>query len=335
MKKNLIFILISLIIIFVSCAPEEANVEIKAGVVMKSGDVKNVARQEFLITNSDVVDLWENSKREHMKDFKLIEDIVKEEMDYDSKMQDLDNKLNKYQRSLDKKAGPNSPQTTKIIDELKEHLQKSYIFGLGDRTFFRTRKDRLEKRKTKIEEINAIIFDCSNYYVSIIELYMGGSYLSKRRIDHMKKIQGMLDIIIKLADETEIERTNISKLNQEKNNLKKELQSKANEQLELLKNKAMEYFQIKIRDYIIESFTTDLNGEALLTIKKGKYFLFGITQVGQSNIIWNLPVNIEEKEHYIEISNDNAFAIDDATLASELLEALEGFKVNFSIDKEF
>jgi len=326
MKKHFLLILISFLIIFTFCSPKEAEVKIKAGIVMKSGDVKNVARQEFLITNADVVDFWENSKKEHMKDFKLIEDIVKEEMDYESKMQHLDNKLNKYQRSLDQKIGPNSPQTTKMIDELKEHLQKSYILGLGDRTFFRTRKDRLEKGKTKIEEIGAIILECAEYYLRLIDLYISDNYLHKRLFEQMEKINAMLDVILKLTEETEIERTNISKLNQEKNNLKKELQSRANEQLELLKNKAIEYFQLKIRDDIIESFTTDLNGEALLTIKKGKYFLFGITQLGQSNIIWNLPVDIEEKEHYIEISNDNAYAIDSESLYFELLEALEGLK---------
>lgn len=61
MKKHFLLILISFLLIFTFCGPKESEVKIKAGVVMKSGDVKNVARQEFLIVKTDAVAIWNES----------------------------------------------------------------------------------------------------------------------------------------------------------------------------------------------------------------------------------------------------------------------------------
>lgn len=49
------------LLIFTFCGQKESEVKIKAGVVMKSGDVKNVARQEFLIVKTDAVAIWNES----------------------------------------------------------------------------------------------------------------------------------------------------------------------------------------------------------------------------------------------------------------------------------
>lgn len=347
MKKHFLLILISFLLIFTFCSPKEAEVKIKAGVVMASGDVKNVARQEFLITKTDLVEQWLISKKQYWKDFKLIEDEIKEEMDYDKKTSTLENDLNKYRKLISKKTNSGSPEVKKI------HRELTYILYMNIYTakFLSTFPGMQEKA----EKLGQLFEDFQNKYdyetryepsykkakewrdkckIILEELIKRSSpkilYKDQKEKDtwqsNLKKLKEINNLINNLEAKLKEYRANILKITNEINKLKEELRSRSDGQFELHKNKAINDFQIKLKGNIVKSFKTNLNGEASLTIKKREYFLFGITHVGQNNIIWNLPVNIEEKEHYFELSNDNAFAIDDVTLASELLEALEGFK---------
>jgi len=144
----------------------------------------------------------------------------------------------------------------------------------------------------------------------------------------LEKLNQISKLIDNVEKETKGERNNIIKIGKEKDKLKKKLQSRINVQFGLLENNAINDFYVKLKEGFIKSFKTNLNGEASFTLSKGQYYLFGIAKVGQSNIIWNLPLNFENNDHYIELSNDNAFSIDDERLVVELLEALIGLKTN-------
>ena len=68
----------------------------------------------------------------------------------------------------------------------------------------------------------------------------------------------------------------------------------------------------------IKGIRTDLNGEASFDLKKGQYFVFGIAQIADGSIIWNHPIKLSEREIHIELSNDNAYAINEESLSKEL-----------------
>jgi len=122
MKKHFLLILISILLIFTFCGPKEAKVKIKAGVVMKSGDVKVLARQEFLIVKSDVVSLWETSKKENIKGLEVIKEEIRMEVGYENKINTLQKELKNHQKLLSEQPAPNSPEVKKIADDLKVHF---------------------------------------------------------------------------------------------------------------------------------------------------------------------------------------------------------------------
>lgn len=337
MKKYIFVIFICFLTIITSCTQkesevkikEESEVKIKAGVVMKSGDIKIVARQEFMITKADLISLWEISKMEHLKDLKLIEEEIKAEMDYDNKKNRLEIEINNIKKSIASKTSPASHEVTKIVDRLVSHLNLSISLTRNykeDRKFF---EDMLKTRNLKpgkisYEETGDFIDVIEKYYIERLRtIYRGPTYenLLNNQLEEIREISKLID---NLEKETNVFQNEIFKINEEKNKLKKELQLRVNERSYFLKNKARDDFQIKIKENLVELFKTNLNGEALLTLKRGEYFLFGVIQVAQSKIIWNVPINIEKEEHYIELSNDNAFSIDDDRLVAELLDALTG-----------
>ena len=343
MKKYFLFILFSYLVIFILCATKAANVKVKAGVVMKTGDVKDVARQEFLLTKKDLVALWKDSKKEHMKDLKLIEDGIKAEIDYDKKLSQLENELNRYRKSRENRISPNSSEVNKIwhelhillgVYELRGNLP-SALMGISKEKgeiivqFFKDYRDKYEDETSygKAKE-------CSIGIKLILEKIIEGSYSKEKEfweksLEDWKKVNNLINSIeVKLKDDD----IAVLKTTDKINNLKEDFKSRTNEQFELNKNKAINAFQANLKENIVKAFKTNLNGEGLFTIIKGRYFLFGIAQIAQIKIIWNLLVNIEKKENYIELSNDNAFSIDDFNLVAELLDALEGVKSNFGKD---
>lgn len=323
MKKYLIVIFISFLAIFISCTPKESNIKIKAGVVMKSGDVKNVARQEFLIAKADLISLWETSKRKYMKDLKLIEEEIKLELDYDKKITSLENDIIKYQKSISKETKPNNPFILKVVDELITHV-KSSISIEGKDYYYKEIYDNLKKDKKDLESVKWAVELLEHIYGTIIKSRAdrGTKYIDayKNQLEELKEINKLIDDL-----ETKISKSRAKtiEITGEKNKLKRELKLRMNKQFEFLKNRAINDFQIKLKENVVRSFQTNLNGEYSLTIKKGQYFLFGIAQVAQSKIIWNLPIAIEESEHYIELSNDNAISIDDDALVAEILGAFK------------
>jgi len=94
MNKRNLFILV-LIATLVNCnGPKPLNVKIKVGVVMKSGDVKNVARQDLIISKADIIDLWEASKKNNRWIPDLIRKDTQDELGYDAKINSFRESIN-------------------------------------------------------------------------------------------------------------------------------------------------------------------------------------------------------------------------------------------------
>jgi len=285
-----------------------------------------------------------------------IEKEIKAEMEYDNKINNLQNELNKYQDEFNKLRKAlsdmymvNGKIADKILNKLKNHVSRSIDYHgkypTTEKRFFDIKLDSLKYGMGNMRSydefrgaLKKIIIDPIEWFYKerLEKIYRGQPYENfiNNQIKELKEIRNSIDKIepdISAINAKILEiRNEINKLKNEINKLKNELKPKINERFNFYENKAVNDFQARLKKASTETFQTNLNGEASLIIEKGQYCIFGITQVAQSTVIWNLPVNIEDKECYFELSNDNAFAIDDVTLASELLEALEGFEINKS-----
>jgi len=347
MKKYFVFILICLLINCISYAAKESNVKIKAGIILKSGDIKIVARQDFLVTKADLIAILRTSKKNHIKDMKSIEEEIKAEMDYSNKINSLQNELDKYQDELNRQKvlsdmyGVDGKIRKEILDKLekcidrsidyhsKEPMEKNFLFiKLNSLKYGMDNARSYDEFRNKVKE--EIIGPIEWFYKQQLEKKISLTFDYEDQIKELKEIRDLIDKhepdvsainakILKLRNE-------IKKLKDEINMLKNELKSKIDERLIFYENKATNDFQVELKKASSKTFQTNLNGEASLIIERGQYYIFGMAEIGQNKIIWNFPVNIKEKEHYFELSNDNAFAINDDILFFELLEALKGFR---------
>lgn len=154
-KQYLIFLVISLAF-FTYCSNKESTFKIKAGIVMQSGDVKNVARQEFLVVITDVLILWEDSKKKHMKDFDLIEREIKQENDYENTILKLETELRKNNTFISQKGKKDNSEVLNILKEIEKYLDT------GGGTYL---YDSFKYYKKRIQQVRS-----GTYYYSVPDL---------------------------------------------------------------------------------------------------------------------------------------------------------------------
>jgi hypothetical protein len=68
---------------------------------------------------------------------------------------------------------------------------------------------------------------------------------------------------------------------------------------------------------------TNLDGEIDIVLNKGNYHIFGLAQLAENYIVWNLPIIIKNNNEYIELSNDNAYSLNNMALYQELFGVLK------------
>jgi len=102
------------------------NVKIRVGVVLRSGDVKNVARRDLIISKADIIDLWETSKKNDRWTPALITKDAKDELGYDAQ-------LKLFQESIDEISPPINQLRTNLqrqreilAQRLYEHIDKAF-----------------------------------------------------------------------------------------------------------------------------------------------------------------------------------------------------------------
>lgn len=299
MRRYFLIIFSLSLMLFISCAKKESNITVKVGVVMNSGDIKNVARQEFLITHTDVVFFWKESK-------KMIEKEIGAELDYENKMNNFEKEKNKYESIVAQKTARNNPQLSKMVDDLKANINKRRKIIGRTRVSF-SDIEILEMKKTNYNEIKEIINKNDQIYKNYIKAFKSIESL----YEEFKKIK------ISISNLGEEERNNIYKITQGISELKKDRDLK-------VRKKTIEQFQLKLKENLVQTFKTNLNGEASFTLEKKNYYIFGLVTVGINNIIWSLPLDVTEDTQYLELSNDNAYALSDESLFEELSEAIMG-----------
>ena len=347
MKKYFIVLLTAYLINFTFCSNKESRlslskgvtIKIKAGIIMKSGDIKDVARQDFIIARDDLVAIWKLSKMQNMRDILTLQDELKKEINFDYKMVVLQkeieknkNEIDRFRKNISSKTKNDDPLINRIIDLLATNLKSSFNLGLGwaNADYFRFDSNRLGQYRPNYEELKNMLRDYEKKYEEILKMERGEDYKKvwKNQYDKFKEIEGLF---LKKESEISTELNGIkvateaiNKLNEEKELLPLDMKRKAQEKYKSLKHEATLEFQEKLKNSYISSFKTNLNGEASVKINKGKYYLFAVSKIGLSTIMWNYPITIEKEGQYIELSNDNAYSINNEDLINEITEALAG-----------
>jgi hypothetical protein len=326
MNKRNLFILV-LIATLVNCnGSKPLNVKIKVGVVMKSGDVKNVARQDLIISKADIIDLWETSKKNNRWAPDLIRKDTQDELGYDAK-------LNSFRESINEKSIPvnqlhaNLQREREVLAQrLYEHIEKSFQEAPGSLgvsfSYLTNHSVGLDEAGLKAvdNKYKQLIDDNANPWAEVKQFL-------ETRYAEFKEIKGSYDRYVNA-----LAAVNTGKEQHELDNLVKEQQ----EFIELANKKVAErdksYFEKAKADFLLnfkEVFAslnkTDLNGEANIRIPTGKYFIFCSSEIGLNHITWDYVTNVAKEGQYIELANDNAFSFkeeDTTQLLKVLYEAL-------------
>lgn len=342
MKKKYFVYLLILLISY--CGDGKSNLKIKVGIVMKSGDIKVVARQDFFVSKIDLVNLWEKSKIQNWRDIKSIEDTVKIEMGYETKIKELENVKAKYQTAINSLTHPKNPEIEKIRGELSVALYTgeytSMLVNPDLKEIFIKLKNeyRLEAGATSYEEIKTCAKILTLVYKEIIKKCPPVPPKEQLPADNMARIRATQkesweEVSADLQDKVNGQISNmelklktnrdiISKNDAEIINLKNELERRSSILFESYKKKTIAEYRNKISGNIVIVNKTNLNGEASVKINRGNYYLFCVAELASNNILWNLPLEIRKREQYIELSNDNAYSIGNIDLAKELSEAV-------------
>jgi hypothetical protein len=320
MNKNKILFILTIFLFSINCQKEASkiknseniyNVKIKAGIVMKSGDIKNIARQNIYILKLNIIPLIEANKETNIDNIKR---QIKSEANYENKMVSYDDEKKKLESSILTTYSQNKPFYENLSKQLNEHFLKSFQMGgaWGVQEYFR----RFNTNSiSNYDEIKTIMDDAAQKYIEILNIDRGVNYKEAwtKQYDEFKKLKAQYN---QKENEINVYRNLINKVDKEKQTFIEEIELKATKYNGDSIEKNKKEFQAKIENFqkiFIENTVltekTNLNGEANIKINGGTYYLFLFAELADNKILWNYPLNIEKDNQYIEISNDNAIAI--------------------------
>jgi hypothetical protein len=300
-KKHLLTLAILLITIF-SCSKKEFEVRIRSGILMKSGDVKKVARQEFFILKDSAVLLWKNIQKKYEDiDYTNIGSeakkkgiilnneiaILAEEINQSSQQKNIFEELLKERNSL----------IARCIDMVHNNIKKGELDNLNEalkqqlRLLLYKYEDMIKNSGNAIQKPN--LNEDINLYRGINEIIKTSFWQSQ--IVKARELSGLFDSLS--------ERANSARFNA------KELENKIESFKSKLEIMAKNEFQRKINDITVSVIRTNLDGEATLKLKSGIYYIFGLSQISINFILWDYPIKVDDNNTYFEISNDNALSI--------------------------
>lgn len=342
MKKSLILLTVPLLLIPASCVTKKATLKIKAGIVTKSGDIKTVARQEFIITEIDILKAWANYKEERDKTRQILEEKIKLETDFNKKIEIIDIEQKRHLNSLSEKTGSNNPivkqRAKKLAVHLRKIIDKPAYFPVKLSMISSTAMEKLKKENVSYQDTSDIIKELEesyweniNYRRDIISSFHEkyDSYKIQITKEYLKEFEILLADLQKIKEinsldnEIRAEQEDISRYENDKKKLFQELEDKIENSFGTIKNELLSKFINKINDSLIEKSLTNLNGEAIIEIKKGIYFIFCNAHVGEEKMSWNMKMDIDKEYEYIELSNDNASHINNEIIEDDFFNALK------------
>lgn len=289
------------------------NVRIKAGVVLKSGDVKNVARQDLIISKADILDLWEASKKDS---------------GYNAKLSSFPESIDEKNRLINQLRVDIQNQRTDIASRFYEHLEKTFqeskLYMLAsDFAYLTDHRIGADEQGFRTADIT---------YSELIEASTdpGAKKFLATKYAEFKEIKNSFFSVPAAAE--------LSKAQNELDDLLIEQRAfidfneKVDEKDKSYIEKVKSDFLLKFKEVFVSVLKTDLSGEANIKIPKGKYFIFCSSEIGLNYITWNYPTTIAKEGQYIELANDNAFSFEEGKTAQilrvlyETLAKMEGMQ---------
>ena len=326
MSKRILLVLVPMALVAGTVATlvfltgsKKLNVKIKVGVVLKSGDVKNVARQDLIISKADIIDLWETSKKNSRSIPDLIKKDTRDELGYDAKLNSFRESINEKNTFINQLRLDFQRKRESIAERFYEHLEKTFQESLP--------------------------YMLGSYFVLFTNHLVGPDEQGFRAVEktYNELINGNVNrapgaqqfLATRYAEFKEIKNSltnppDINKAQHELDNLLKEQEQFTEYFNEKVAEKDKSYFEkaksdflLKFKEVLVSVIKTDLNGEGNIGVRKGKYFLFCSSEIGLNHIAWNYAANITKEGQYIELANDNAFSFEEEKTA-QLLKVLYG-----------
>lgn len=317
MKRFPFVMLTTPIMLLIYCGKDEGrkpipniNIKMKVGVVLKSGDVKNVARQDFIFSKVDIVSLWKAGKSS--LDRQLIEKELVDKMGYDAKISEYGTKIKSLQDAEKRIADSANASMASVRKKLREHAeityQKGLPLGVGNNFLgFRVEPLDIDRFRENITEL----------YTKIIGSNISAEarqFLFARMVD----LETIEDPRVGGRNEERKVKSDILGLSAEREAYEQSFRQMVTNEYEA---RAKISYLGKLKESPLVVVKTDLNGEASVALQRGEYYIFGHAEIGENFIAWNYRVNITEDGQYIELSNDNAYSFSREDV-SELLEFL-------------
>jgi hypothetical protein len=303
------------------------NVKIKVGVVLKSGDVKSIARRDLIISKADIIDLWETSKKNCRWTRDLIKKDTQDEIGFDAK-------LNSFRESINEKSSPIRPlranlqgQREILAERLYEHIEKTfdgagpYSLGAYFVSFTNHSVGLDEKGLSAVEKTYDELINDDVKLTPEAKQFVAARYAEFKEIkDSYARYASAL-----AAVDTSKAQRELDNLLKEQKEFIKYFNEKVAEKDKSYFEKAKSEFLLHFTEALVSILKTGLNGEVEARLPEGRCFLFCSAEVGLNHITWNYSANITEEGQYIELANDNAFSFkkeDTTQLLKVLYEAL-------------
>ncbi|MCX6561801.1 MAG: hypothetical protein NTZ26_14965 [Candidatus Aminicenantes bacterium] len=332
-------------LLMMSCSDRSAQltlhgskINLKVGVVMKSGDVKNVARQDFVVSKIDILTILPKTEASGNASYNFlqhqdIENNVKNQIDYDNKNRtlqsqiiSLNNQINSLNERLSVLQNEKQAEIETLLPALKQNMKLacdlSLQYGGGFTRFDEGNRSYAEIRSAIIEQEALYKKITSQDWQPGLKKEWAGLHTGFLGVlDSFRRIDAPLN---SLRVEIEKKRASINSIKSEIEALKSDLAKRVSEisdkdkkqsaqeaasleekRIANLENSFTE-FQKKFSESIITTFKTNLNGDAEIILPKGKYFVVGIAQIGLNEIFWNYSILIDKGPQKFELSNDNS-----------------------------
>jgi hypothetical protein len=269
---------------------------------MQSGDVKQLARQDFFILKESVVSQWHKVLKVYPgadavlagstavpaitanpKYIALVEELDQKKKAYDETRKEY----NSIVLSCIEMAGANRKhgQYEALSVALWQQLCLSY----------NKYEDSKNGSKSSIRQSD-LLEDAKLY--SEIQAVKGSAYWQEQ-VAKARGIADRLGLISKRLNDQKFDGGEIQRrIDSLRSSLAEELVSAA-------KNEFLEAFVANT----ISTIKTNLDGEATVKLNNGDYYIFGFAKIGINTIIWNHAIKVDDDNKYFEIANDNALAI--------------------------
>jgi len=299
-RNRILFL--SCLALIISCIHRSNEVKFRSGVVMQSGDVKQLARQDFFILKESVVSQWHKVLKVYPgadavlagstavpaitanpKYIALVEELDQKKKAYDETRKEYNSIVLSCIEMADanRKHGQYEALSVALWQQLSLSYSKYEDSKNGSKSFIR-QSDLLEDAKL-YSEIQAV--KRSAYW--------------QEQVAKARRIADRLGLVSKRLNEQKFDAGEIQRrIDSLRSSLAVELVSSA-------KN---EFYKAFVAN-TISTIKTNLDGEATVKINNGDYYIFGFAKIGTDNIIWDHAIKVDDDNKYFEIANDNALAI--------------------------